>query len=104
MPIHSAHLMSFRAEVEGAETEIACDLALFDREARPKGSSTLFVLGATLNAPDAAGLPRPAERISIERARAALAQELTRFQVAIAGNVMTRGTWQTFFYLSLIHI
>lgn len=98
MPIHSAHLMSFRAEVDGAEAEIACDLALFDLEARPKGSTTLFVLGATLNAPDEAGLPGQAERTAVERAQATLAQELTRFQVAIAGHVLTRGTWQTIFY------
>ena len=92
------HWLTYDAEVHGAAAQISCDLSLFDHEARPKNSRTLFALGATLNAPSPAGLSTPTEQAAIERAQAALAEELAPFTVAIAGTLLTQGTWQTYFY------
>lgn len=92
------HWMTYDAEVDGAAASIRCDLALFDREARPQGTNTLFVVGATLHSPSASGLSTPSEEAAIERARAALTEDLATFEVAIAGSVISRGSWQTFFY------
>ncbi len=92
------HWLTYDAEVDGAAARIRCDLSLFDHEARPAGSKTLFVLGADLNEPGDAGLGSPKEQAAIERAQDTLGKELSKFSVAIAGSMISKGTWQTVFY------
>jgi hypothetical protein len=90
--------LSYDALVDGDPARVGCNLSYFDPETRSQGSGALFTLGANLDAPNAAGLAAPLEEAAIERARNALAESLLAFRVSLVGTVVSKGSWQAYFY------